>query len=604
MKTLRLSVAGAAGMLLLSLPKGAAAQSTTGFAIDRFEPAERGSQFFVTDNLDLRGAARPAFGAVLDYAYKPLVVNDPNGNERSSVVRHQMFAHLGGSFVLADRLRLGMNLPLALYQDGEETRLNGETLKPADKPAMGDFRFAADLRVVGQKTDPFTLAVGMRAWIPTGERSQFTGDGSVRLAPQVLAAGDLGLLTYAARLAVVYRARDDAYAGSDLGSELVGALGAGIKSKDGKLVIGPEVFGSTVFSGSDTFFAKRSSPAEWVFGLHYDVTDELRVGAGVGGGLTRGYGAPQLRGLLSLEYAAAYEKPDRDKDGIPDDEDACPDASGVRDPDPKKNGCPRELPPPSDRDKDGVLDRDDACPTVPGIRTTDPATNGCPDRDGDGIPDQQDACIDVPGMRTNDPRTNGCPPDKDGDGIPDVDDACPEVKGARSADPKKNGCPADADGDGVIDDVDACPQEAGPPNEDPKKNGCPLVTVTDKEIRIGEQVKFKTGSAEILSESDAVLEAVKKVLEEHPEIAKLRVEGHTDNVGSAYNKALSGRRAAAVMKWLTDHGIDKKRLVSAGYGEEKPVDANDTEEGRANNRRVAFTILERDESKKKPAPVP
>jgi outer membrane protein OmpA-like peptidoglycan-associated protein len=336
--------------------------------------------------------------------------------------------------------------------------------------------------------------------------------------------------------------------------------------------------------------------------MHYDVTDDLRVGAGVGGGLTRGYGAPQLRGLLSLEYAAAYEKPDRDKDGIPDEEDACPDTAGVRDPDPKKNGCPPELPPPPDSDKDGILDKEDACPTIPGIKTNDPLTNGCPDRDGDGVPDHQDACPDVPGMRTNDPRTNGCPPDKDEDGIPDVEDACPDVKGVKSPDPKKNGCPPDTDGDGILDDVDACPQLAGPPNQDPKKHGCPLVVVTEKEIKINEQVKFKFNSAEILKESDGLLSQVKAVLADHPEITKVRVEGHTDNVGNdAYNKALSGRRAAAFIMWMTDHGVDKKRLVSAGYGKDEPIDTNDTEAGRANNRRVAFTILERDDSKKKPA---
>ena len=88
----------------------------------------------------------------------------------------------------------------------------------------------------------------------------------------------------------------------------------------------------------------------------------------------------------------------------------------------------------------------------------------------------------------------------------------------------------------------------------------------------------------------------------------MRVEGHTDNVGNAdYNKKLSGRRAESVMKWLTGHGVDKKRLSSQGYGKDEPIDTNETDAGRANNRRVAFTILERDDSKKeapKPPPSP
>ena len=587
--------------LVLTLASNVGAQRT-GFAIDRFEPSERGSQFFVLDNLDLRGGARPALGAVLDYGYKPLVVYDDNGDERSAIVRHQTFVHLGGSLVLADRVRIGLNLPVAVYQDGEASVVNGEAFKPSDKAAIGDVRAAVDLRLVGEKTDAFTLAVGVRVWAPTGPREQFVGDGSFRVAPQVLAAGDLGVLTYAARLALMYRARDEAFGGTELGSELVGGLGAGVKALDGRLVVGPEIYAGSVFTGASTFFKTRSTPVEGLLGLHFDVTKDLRAGAGLGTGLTRGYGSPQVRGLLSFEWAPAYEHPDRDGDGISDDEDACAAEPGPRNSDPKKNGCPLPPPPPpppTDADGDGILDSDDACVTLAGPRTTDPKTNGCPDLDRDGIPDSVDACKDVPGVATDDPKTNGCPPDRDGDGVLDHEDACIDVKGVRTQDPKTNGCPADTDGDGILDVDDACPKLAGPKNADPKKHGCPLVIVTEKAIQITEQVKFKFNSAELLKESDAILEAVRGVLASHPEIVKLRIEGHTDNVGNAgYNKALSGRRAASVTKWMTDHGIDKTRLVSAGFGMEEPIDVNTTDEGRANNRRVAFTILEKDESKK------
>lgn len=543
--------------LLLALPTAAHAQQQ-GFAIDRFEPAERGSQFFVVDNLDLRGAARPALGAVFDYGYKPLVAYDLNGNETSAVVRHQAWVHLGGSLVLADRVRLAFNVPVAVYQDGDDTRLNGQAFKPAGKPAIGDVRLAADLRLVGTKTDPFTLAVGVRAWLPTGPTEQFAGDGSLRIAPQIMAAGDLGVLTYAARLALVYRGRDDSFGGTELGSEMVGAIGAGLKTLDGRFVIGPEIYASSVFTGTDTFFKTRTTPVEGLLGLHYDVVKDVRIGAGAGTGLTRGYGSPEFRGLLSFEWAPAYEKP----------EVAAP--------------PPPPPPPPTPLE-----------PAPPPV-----------DTDGDGVPDAVDACVDVPGVKTDDPKTNGCPPDRDGDGILDSVDACPDLKGMKTEDPKTNGCP-DTDGDGILDPEDACPKLAGPKNADPKKHGCPLVIVTEKEIKITEQVKFKFNSAELLKESDGILEAVRAVLADHPEITKVRVEGHTDNVGNAgYNKQLSAKRADSVMKWLTSHKIDKSRLIAAGFGMEEPIDVNTTEEGRANNRRVAFTIIERDDSKKKPAATP
>jgi outer membrane protein OmpA-like peptidoglycan-associated protein len=110
---------------------------------------------------------------------------------------------------------------------------------------------------------------------------------------------------------------------------------------------------------------------------------------------------------------------------------------------------------------------------------------------------------------------------------------------------------------------------------------------------IREQVQFAYNSAQILKASDFILEAVAKILKENPEIAKVEVQGHTDSKGGdAYNKKLSDRRAASVVTWLVTNGIDKAKLTSAGYGKDRPIDSNDTDEGRANNRRVEFHILE------------
>jgi outer membrane protein OmpA-like peptidoglycan-associated protein len=106
-----------------------------------------------------------------------------------------------------------------------------------------------------------------------------------------------------------------------------------------------------------------------------------------------------------------------------------------------------------------------------------------------------------------------------------------------------------------------------------------------------EQVKFATGSAVILPASDPILQAVLKVLNDHPEIKGLSIEGHTDNTGAAAgNKKLSAARAASVVTWLVKHGIDKSTLTSAGFGQERPIDSNSTPEGRQNNRRVEFHI--------------
>jgi OmpA-OmpF porin, OOP family len=309
-------------------------------------------------------------------------------------------------------------------------------------------------------------------------------------------------------------------------------------------------------------------------GARYMCSCGLRFGAGAGPGLTRGYGSPEVRVVGVLEWSPEIEEKKEEPK-----------------PEPEKKPEPK----PSDRDGDGILDDQDACPDTAGQPTEDRKTNGCADTDGDRIFDPLDACPQTPGIPSDDPKTNGCPdPDRDQDGIPNAEDACPDVKGVKSTDPKLNGCPdPDRDKDGILNDVDACPDEPGKPDPDPKRNGCPKAFVKAGQIRILDQVKFKTGSADILpgKDSQEVLEAVLKVMKDHPEITKLRVEGHTDNTGTAkINTKLSGDRAASVVKWLVKNGIAADRLTSKGWGPDRPLDSNSTEEGRRNNRRVEFHI--------------
>jgi outer membrane protein OmpA-like peptidoglycan-associated protein len=550
------------------LARSAVAQENSGFALDRFEPAERGSDWFAADSLDIRGKSRLILGATGDWAYKPLVLYAPNGDEQTAVIRHQFFTHLGAAFVLADRLRLGVNLPIALYQAGDAAALDGVTYASDNATRLGDLRLAADLRLVGEYRGPFELAIGAAVYLPTGKKESYTGDGKARVAPRLLVAGELGAFVYAARAGFLYRANDEGFAGASKSNEVFGAAAVGLRIANEKLVIGPELYGSTSTASGD-FFARRTSPFEVLFGAHYQVSSEWRIGAGVGPGLTRGVGAPQVRGLLSIEWAPAVEQPsDRDGDGVLDVDDYCPNVPGEASDDPRKNGCPIA---PGDRDKDGILDVFDACADEPGVKTDDPKTNGCPvvappplppsDRDQDGIIDDLDACVDEPGVKTNDPKTNGCPP------------------------------PRDRDKDGIIDELDACPDVPGPANEDPKKNGCPAARIEQGQIKILGRVEFENNSSKISPESEPILNAVLEVMQEHPEFTKLGVEGHTDNRGAAaYNKRLSQQRAQSVMKWLTSHGIAAKRLSAAGFGMERPIDNNDSDAGRQNNRRVEFHI--------------
>ncbi len=597
------------GMVVLIAP-GAVRQARaqqTGFVVNRFEPAERGSDWFSLDSLDLRSkrdasgnkiSVFPAVGVTGDYNYRSLVVYNPDDTVRASIVRNQLIMHAGASIALVDRVRFGVDMPFQLFADGHQGAVRGQVFNaPSNDQALGDLRLGVDLRVYGVHGDPFTVAIGAQAALPTGDRSSYMSDGSVRVLPRVQVAGDLGPVAYAARLGFQYRGLGQSYAGSPIGSEFNYAISLGVRALDRKLLIGPEFFGSTVVTDGAAF-SKQATPLEGIMGIHVHAGDFL-IGAGVGAGLTRGFGAPLVRTLLSFEWAPAFDNGpppvvapiDTDGDGINDTEDACKTTPGVRTNDPKTNGCP-----PADQDRDGIFDKDDACIDVPGVKSDDPKKNGCPpDKDGDGVYDKDDACIDVPGVKSDDPKKNGCPPDKDNDGVPDADDACPDIAGIKSTNPKFNGCPADRDNDGVLNEVDACPDEPGKPDPDPKKNGCPKAFVQNGQIKILDQVKFKTASAQILpgKDSEEVLQAVLKVINDHPEIKKLRVEGHTDNRGAApYNQTLSASRAASVVKWLVAHGVDATHLTSVGFGQDKPIARNDTEDGRRENRRVEFHIDE------------
>src|SRR4051794_17026402 len=112
------AIAVASAVALSSAPAGAQA-TARGFAVNRFEPSEPGSDWFVNESLDFRGGPRPAFGAVFDWAYRPLVLRDPQGEPRADVITDQVFVHAGASVTALDRLRLAANLPIALFQDGE-----------------------------------------------------------------------------------------------------------------------------------------------------------------------------------------------------------------------------------------------------------------------------------------------------------------------------------------------------------------------------------------------------------------------------------------------------------------------------------------------------
>ncbi|MBI1908560.1 MAG: OmpA family protein [Deltaproteobacteria bacterium] len=130
-----------------------------------------------------------------------------------------------------------------------------------------------------------------------------------------------------------------------------------------------------------------------------------------------------------------------------------------------------------------------------------------------------------------------------------------------------------------------------PPPPEPET----LAYIEKKKIVITKRVHFEFDKSIIRPVSFPILQAVADILSQNPNVLKVRIEGHTDWIGSdAYNQKLSQNRANAVKKWLVDHRIAASRLEAVGYGEKQPIAENSTAIGRAKNRRVAFTILEQE----------
>ncbi|MFT3702348.1 MAG: OmpA family protein [Agriterribacter sp.] len=260
---------------------------------------------------------------------------------------------------------------------------------------------------------------------------------------------------------------------------------------------------------------------------------------------------------------------DTDGDGVPDKDDKCSGESGTA----ATNGCP-------DKDGDGIPDKEDKCADVAGL--TKYAGCPAPDADKDGVSDENDKCPDVAGLV----KYNGCPaPDTDKDGINDENDKCPDQSGTA----KHNGCPVpDTDMDGINDEEDKCPTKAG----SAQNSGCPVLenNLIDEINKAAHNILFDVNSDNIKVTSYTSLDRVAEIMLKN-EGLKMDIEGHTDNTGSVrHNQVLSGKRALAIKIYLVNKGVSHERLTASGYGSEHPIADNNTEAGRAKNRRVAFKV--------------
>lgn len=191
------------------------------------------------------------------------------------------------------------------------------------------------------------------------------------------------------------------------------------------------------------------------------------------------------------------------------------------------------------------------------------------DLDQDGIPNELDSCPTIKGSIA----FHGCP-DSDGDGIPDLSDSCKTVPGFI----EYKGCPV------------------------PKEGQTKIATITQKYLmdsltqqlnEIGRQIKFESNLYSISPLSFDKVAEIAKILKNHPGFS-LNIYGHTDSTGNTeQNRILSQQRSTAVKDLLIQLGISPLRLKTFGWGSNMPIADNNTPEGRQQNRRTEFQLVER-----------
>jgi OOP family OmpA-OmpF porin len=355
-------------LFVACLPRtAAAADPEAGLAIDRLDRPGVGSRFYASDTLALREPWRPAFGVMSGYTYRAFSIVQADGG-RSSLVRNLWTADLAGDIVIAGGLRLGMSLPVALFEDGHDTLIGTSAVVAHQGAAAGDLKIAGDVYAYGEQNAPLQVAVGVAAYLPTGDRSAFMGDGTARVHPRVLLTGRTRALVWGARAGYMLRPHEEFLGGVELGSEAV--VGGSFGLQHGGLTVGPELLGSTVISGQSGPFTKETTAVEALLSAHHEVGRTFIVGAGLGTRITEGLGAPTFRAVLSFEYLPVQrlKGPDRDGDGVPDEIDRCPAVPGC---DPHEPGCPM---PPIDTDGDGLPDYQPTC----SLQAAPPATAPAP----------------------------------------------------------------------------------------------------------------------------------------------------------------------------------------------------------------------------------
>ena len=570
-------------------PATARAQPAGNLPIDTFRPAVDSRGYLTLNASQVLGDKEVSFGlGSLSWGHRLLAFE--NGTATYSVdnvITATLIAAFGLKLGPAE-LELGASAPLTIMNGdrgpddlGAAGDPNDDQVYKLDGQGLGNLGLHVKTRFLAISKPPH-VGLGLIAslYLPTATKDRFMGED--HLTPQLMLLADKELgrrLRIGVNAGVRLRRTTSFTDAGDMGApptngtitasaEVPFGLGVAYAIAPQKFDVIGELVGALPVGDHVDY-----QPLEAIAGvkLYLARNSFLSLGAGRGLATSKG-GSPEARAFIGIVFEPNIG--DRDGDGLGDDVDRCPDSPEDKDGFEDEDGCP-EL----DNDRDSILDEDDKCPLVPEDLDGHDDTDGCPE--------------DEP--RPTDP---GPPLDSDGDKLLDVDDLCPDDPEDFDGFEDEDGCPElDNDKDRILDKDDKCPNKPESYNNYQDEDGCPdrsTIELTGHGFVPLEPINFELDKAVIKPDSYHILDAVVAAMKGYSFIALLEVQGHTDEQGDdAYNLDLSERRAAAVMDYLAAHGIDPKRLTSAGYGETQPKVQGHDQRAYAINRRVEFLILER-----------
>jgi outer membrane protein OmpA-like peptidoglycan-associated protein len=529
-----------------------AARAQDRIALEAFDPApmlpDSIVSVFGARALSPGGYTLTLLGA---YGDKPLTLEDTSSDTELGTLSGSIgtIAFMG-AFGIAPGLDLGFALPVhrvaeaSSFGAGMPSAVRSMRVAGTEL-ALGDLRFVPRYSVIGgDREDGLGLAVLAQVYLPTGKDAVYAGE-PFRLEPRLALDWRNGRgLVLAFNVGYLIRAEAEL-----LDTRVDDALRAGVGANFpiGAGVSGLVEVGTQLNVHSDDF--KRSdAPTEGFLGLRYRSSGGWTAQLGGGPGLVRGLTAPTYRISAAVSFSREPSRPQ----------------------------------------------------SMPYESFPEPEPEPALDSDGDTLADARDQCPneaeDLDGHRDDD----GCPElDNDGDGTADANDSCPIEAEDRDGHQDGDGCPElDNDGDGVADSSDRCPLEVGVAAD----GGCPpaelppaaKIAISERAIELRDSIYFATNSDVIEARSEPLLAEIAGQLEAHPEIEAVVVEGHSDDRGNAArNRQLSLRRATAVVNALVTRGVGPSRLRAEGFGPDRPLVPNDSEDNRAKNRRVELRIERR-----------